>query len=398
MAVVSDKVEVLEWLGYLPSIRQGLKDERGKGPLLLAVEHRCPKAIRWLMDECAYVYIHIHESAEDDGLTPLVKAVREQYVEGVATIVDANSQTLNPAMSIGSGEDNMRGVACAIVDAYQEALSLREGAGKNANKRLGKICKMLERALRICALGYARFDLLDLPKIKENEEKARGLDGSESKTEWVCLKAEVVGYFESRRWWPRFLSQAGSLERTNEEIEREAELLRAAIEAAQPAIVDWLLGTWRVDFDACQHYLEGRGTVSDIACAAEVLEEEVRERRHDTAQRYMENKEKYYKEEGRGWIWNLCVDGWLIRSAGNPIRVSGLFEETKQRLKAAENDYESAEVLKSRLRLLAKDGTYLHLKAMDMLEILISRFNERAVPSLDLLVKVVGPFCLCPHT
>ena len=395
MAVVSDKVEVLEWLGHLPSIRQGLKDERGKGPLLLAVEHRCPKAIRWLMDEGAYV--HIRESAEDDGLTPLVKAVREQYVEGVATIVDANRCRVSIAMSIGSGEDNMRSIACAIVDAYQEALSLREGAGKNANKRFGKICKMLERALRICALGYARFDLLKMPKIKEkDQEKARGLDGSESKTEWVCLKAEVVGYFESRRWWPRFLSQAGSLERTNEEIEREAELLRAAIEAAQPAIVDWLLGTWRVDFDACQHYLEGRGTVSDIACAAEVLEEEFRERR--LAQKYIENKEKYYEEQGRGWIWNLCVDYWLIRSAGNPLRVSGLFEETKQRLKEEENDYKTAEVLKSRLRLLAKDGTYLHLKAMDMLEILISRFNERAVPSLDLLVKVLGPFCLCPHT
>ena len=52
------------------------------------------------------------------------------------------------------------------------------------------------------------------------------------------------------------------------------------------------------------------------------------------------------------------MDDWLVRSAGNPLRVSGLFEETKQRLKAEENDYSAtAEVLKSRLRLLAKDGT-----------------------------------------
>eukprot|EP00873_Tetraselmis_striata_P021575 jgi/Tetstr1/441839/TSEL_030054.t1 len=236
-----------------------------------AVPHRCPGVIDWLLSHGCKHGSDLWLREDAGGTTPLLQAVREQYVEGVEAMCD--SDVADDLSTFGT--DTAQGAA--VCRAYREATQglSDPAAGRNAHRRLKRMLRAMERLLWV-------MGLYDVDTAARRQAGTRESAGPQE--EWA-----------------------------------ESEAVESAVNAAQPGVVEWLLDVWGVDFEAAQ-LRDPVYSLSDHACG-----------------------------------------GGEVKS------------------------------LKQRLRLLddldAKGGALRQAKITATLELFIDRFNERAVPRLDLLVQ-----------
>eukprot|EP00873_Tetraselmis_striata_P016295 jgi/Tetstr1/436559/TSEL_002713.t1 len=336
--------------------------QEGRTALHEAVLHRCPGVIDWLLSHGCKHGNDLWLREDAGGATPLLQAVREQYVEGVEAMCDSD---VADDLSI-FGTDTAQGGA--VRQAYREAThGLSDAvAGRNVHMRLKRMLRAIERLLRVMGLYDVDTAVRD----------PRSLSSRRTQT-WEFKLGEVRRRAEAQLWWGRFQAQrqAGTREPAGPQEEwAEFVAIKSAVNAAQPGVVEWLLDVWGVDFEAAQ-LRDPVYSLSDYACGGG----EVKARRGDTPEDTS--------------LWRGHLGQWLAGCTDGPMPVSDLVRIIQQALATEPGDsreYQIEESMKQRLRLLddleAKGGALRQAKIIATLEVFIDRFNDRAVPRLDLLV------------
>ena len=358
----------------------------GSNVLHLAVAGRNPGVLRWvcaLSDEEAFVRTLLG-SRDAQGLTPLARAVKEQYVEGVGTLFFDEDDSLYSYFDTLCDEEADE-CARAVAEAYDMAREAQEGAGKHEHRRLQKICRHLEIALRIVAMQFVRFCALP-QEFDKRQAVPVGLvmDVVGDSLDGNCLDG-IVQYMEATKWWSRFKGQAESLDRHPEEMRCEASVLLSSIEAAEPSVVLWLLDVWHVRIDSVQAH-EHLYSLGDYLVVAD---QKLMDDPPNLAQEHRIKRPAWEAE------WNTAVDRWSNsqHASSDPLCVSSLIEALKG-ITADEHGVPAYATDMSpglrwrKLRLLGADPDPFLDDRIATLRLLLQRSKSAAMPSLDLLVRV----------
>lgn len=384
VAISSDNAGALDWL--VVDLRASCVEgyQGGRNALHEAVAARCPAVIDWVLSSsrCRDA-LSLWCGQDADGVTPLLHAVREQYAEGVEIMCD--SETINSFWAWGL-DSQYGGV---LGQAHREAMqaSSAPAAGRNVHKRLKRMLRAIERRLRVLALYDVHQAVWDssLPSA------------SGQYLPWECRLARVRDKMETQPWWGRFQAQrrAGTQEPPCGIHEcAESFAMQAAVKAAQPAVVEWLLDAWGAGFGSAERQ-DPMYSLADYACCGG--EEEVQKVSGDV------------EWDAHLDLWRTLLSKWYRYRGDGRLQVDDMVSIINSRLKTWKSHRVSndpvREYLVRQLRLLndedTKGGALRHAKVIATVQLFIERFNERAVPRLDLLVQASLPrpaTCLRPPT
>lgn len=372
VAIRSDNADALRWL-VVDLNASGIEVyQEGRNALHEAVVSRSPDVIGWALTSDNKHAGDLWLAEDADGATPLLRAVRQQYVKGVEVMCDSE-------LAGGFFERGSDSCCGAVVgQAFQEAMRAMRApaAGSAVRRRLRRMLQPMERLLRIMGLSDVHTALLALHHCPCSRPQ-----------QWECLLSGIQSEAEAQPWWRRFVAQrrAGTLEQPGpQEGRAEAAAIRSAVSAGQPAVVEWLLDVWGVDFEDVRIMGPEECSLSDCACAAG---------EEDSQGAILAGE----KQDKKAWeSWSAILTRWQSERAAGPMSVSDIVKIIKETtLVGYANNIQYGSRwhrdLRQLLRLLddqdTKGGAVRQTKIIATVELLICRFNMRAVPRLDLLVQ-----------
>jgi hypothetical protein len=264
-----------------------------------------------------------------------------------------------------------------FVDSQMTAPGRRPGA------RLKRIRHVLDSFLRVAALSRIRFVLWSVDDSAEGGGvQERGGDLLAPSQTSRKLR-EITTHLEKQSWWPSLVKTELSVGsaglaidvRNVRELSDEFLTLQTAVAKGEPAVVEWLLDVWGVDFDG-----DGRNatfTLADYVCAPGEDES-------------TESGSSGCEKEWEAW-WSDTLLEWATvhESSSEGTAADMSFDDLRAELRIAGKCCTAAH--RRQLRLLndegSKGGRRQQHNTVAMLRLFVNRFNERAVPRLDLLVK-----------
>ena len=355
-------------------------DEAGNTVLHLAVKARNPEIIGWACKHPSYAFRFLM-SENHEGMTPMVMAIRQRYALGVAAMCFDDNGDIWPWFCWENPNGSFGRV---IVTAYSEAMDALDPntgqQGATENIQIRAICNVLEVLQRLMAMQYVS----NVCESSLNQQTGERV-GQDS-------LGKILRYTETQRWWPQFEVEAQTLERHHEEGRFEAAALRSAAKATEPAVVEWLLDTYKVNFDEVQLYSQDSCSVADLACCSLDLN-------------LFSGSAISSPESIQSTEWQQLLGNWrhIHMRMGNdgPLLVQDLIRliqfrcaEEKKSCGMFDNLHEDIDAArKQKLRVLSgselgSGGDLGGSRSIAILQILLERFNEKAIPSLDLLVQV----------
>lgn len=388
MSATSNNVEALEWLvDDLGASPRGV-DAEGNTLLHLAVASRCSDIIAWMLDDYGgHGHVDLLLSSDSQGINPVVKAVRSRYAEGIDAMCHDKEgvwhRACRPSSISAEHQSWLMIPFAAAYDEAHDALQVSSGS-ETDDEQLQIISRKLGVMLRLGVMEWIHNVCLE-----SYEKAARLRSAKEGAACWECCKSQIVEYLESTRWWQGFSEQAETLERYDVEEVYEAQMLKSAAMAGQAALVEWLLDTWKVDFYLAQTY-DDSYAIADFVCCPALLRQRAE---RDAAERMSSDWESPVETWYNMFDQDAQTNGSLqLPDIQNLILVILASVDV---LTESERVYSHAfiEERKKMLRLLGFDDSLdvaelQHSNAVRILRILIDRYNECAMPSLDLLVRV----------
>ena len=385
MAASSGNMGALAWLCDEHKAPCTGVDGAGNTVLHLAVKARCPEIIGWACEHLSYAFRFL-TSENHEGITPMTMAIRDRYSAGVSAMCfDANGDIwpwfcwANPNVSFGR----------IIVTAYSEARDALDPGNEDRqhdaseDTQIRAICHVLEVLQRLMAMQY-------VINICESS-----LDQQTGERVVQDSLGKILSYMETQRWWPQFEADAETLERHHEESRFEAAALRSAARATEPAVLEWLLDTWKVDYDEVQLYSQ-HSSVADLACCSLDLDPLYSGSNISNPESIESNEWHHLLGAWRQMHLRSGIDGpLLVRDliyliefrCAEEKKSTGMFDTLHEEIDAARN---------RKLRVLCgselgSGGDLCRSKSIAIMEILLQRYNDKAIPSLDLLVRVSPP-------